>query len=186
MVLQFADGGSLRDYLETKSSELNWTKKFLIAKQIVEGLAYLHKNGIVHRDLHSKNILVCEEKMIIAGFGISEYVNEASLSTSIARGMPAYIDPQCLKDPTYQRDMKSDIYSLGVILWEISSGQPPFKSFEVGYAITIHVFKGGRETTVEGTPLKFEQLYKLCWDDDPTKRPDIASVLISLNQLIEV
>ncbi|KAF0418299.1 kinase-like protein [Gigaspora margarita] len=97
--------------------------------------------------------------------------------------MPAYIEPQCNKDTQYQRNKKSDIYSLGFILWEISSGKPPFKSIVNELAIAIHVFNGGRELPVEGTPSKYEQLYKLCWDEDPDKRPDIILVLETLKAL---
>lgn len=123
--------------------------------------------------------------MIIAGFGISEQVDEASFSASIARGMSAYIDPQCFRDPNHKRDKKSDTYSLGVILWEISSGKPPFKSIDIGFSITIHVFNGGREEPVEGTPPQYEQIYKQCWDDNPATRPDIAFVLGNLSQIID-
>src|SRR5260363_416382 len=118
--------------------------------------------------------------MMIVGFGISEQVDDSSFSTSIIQGMPAYIDPQCLKDPTYKRDKKSDIYSFGVILWEISSEQPPFRSID-GLSITIHVFNGGRETPVEGTPPLYEQIYKKCWDEVPKKRPDMKLVLENLH-----
>ncbi|RIB11726.1 kinase-like domain-containing protein [Gigaspora rosea] len=154
-----------------------------MAKEIAEGLRYLHENGITHRDLNPKKILVCEEKMVIAGFGIPEQDIDASLSTSITRGMPAYTDPQCLKECIHKPDKKSDIYNLGVVLWEISSGQPPFRSFENGFIITIHVFKGGREKPVEGTPPQYEQIYKQCWDEEPIKRPDIALVLETLQQI---
>ncbi|RIB00574.1 kinase-like domain-containing protein [Gigaspora rosea] len=182
-ILQWADKGDLRDYFKKEFSTLDWTRKLCMAKEISEGLCYLHEKGITHGNLHSKNILVYEERMMIGGFGISEQVNDASFSTTIARGMPAYIDPQCLKEPTHKRDKKSDIYSLGVVLWEISSGQVPFKSIEIGFSVTIHVFSGGRETPVEGTPPQYEQIYKQCWDEDPIKRPDIALVLKSLRQI---
>ncbi|RIB25822.1 kinase-like domain-containing protein [Gigaspora rosea] len=175
-VLQFADGGNLHDYL-IKNPNLQWTKKFSMAIEIAEGLKYLHENSIAHLDLNSKNIWVCNEKMLIVGFG------NVSFSTSMTQGMPAYTEPQCLKEPSYQRDMKSDIYSFGVVLWEISSGKMPFKSFENGYAIAIHVFNRNRETSVEGTPPEYEKLYKLCWDEDPGKRPNIESVLEKLKEL---
>ncbi|KAF0420518.1 kinase-like protein [Gigaspora margarita] len=162
-------------------------KQLSIAIEIAEGLEYLHKNDISHHDLNSKIILVCkEEKMVIAGFGIPEHANKASISTSIVRGMAAYIEPQCLKDQYYERDMRSDIYSLGVILWEISSGKPPYKSFQDAYQTIFHVNDGGREEPVDGTNPEYVKLYKLCWDEDPAKRPDIKSVLETLNKLNKI
>ncbi|RIB24277.1 kinase-like domain-containing protein [Gigaspora rosea] len=181
MIFKFADGGNLRTYLADNFSKLQWGEKLLIAIGIAKGLKYLHDNGIVHRGLVRINILISGGRALIAGLGISELMNDTSLSISVARGMPEYIDPQCFKDNAYPRDMKSDIYSFGVILWEISSGHPPFQTFENGYAIAIHVFDGGREEPVEGTPPKYEQLYKQCWDNDPKVRPDIMLVLEWLN-----
>ncbi|RIB24276.1 kinase-like domain-containing protein [Gigaspora rosea] len=181
MIFKFADSGNLRTYLADNFSKLQWGEKLHMAIGIAKGIKYLHDNGIVHRGLHSKNILICEGRTLIAGLGISELMNDTSLSTSVTRGMPEYIDPQCFRNNSYPRDMKSDIYSFGVILWEISSGHPPFKFFENGYAIAIHVFNGGREVSVEGTPIKYENLYKQCWDNDPRVRPDIMLVLECLN-----
>ncbi|RIB25823.1 kinase-like domain-containing protein [Gigaspora rosea] len=187
MIMKSVDGGCLRDYLMKNFSKLQWSRQLVVAIEIAEGLEYLHKNDISHLDLNSKIILVCkEEKMVIAGFGIPERANKASFSTSIVRGMAAYIEPQCLKDQYYERDMRSDIYSLGVILWEISSGKPPYKSFQDEYQTLFHVNEGGREKPVDGTNPEYVELYKLCWDEDPAKRPDIKSVLETLKRLNKI
>ncbi|RIB25813.1 kinase-like domain-containing protein [Gigaspora rosea] len=179
MILQFADGGNLHDYL-IRNSGLQWTKKFCVAIEIAKGLKYLHENNIAHLDLHPGNIWVSEEKMLVVGFCMPENV---SFSSAIIREKPAYTEPQCLKDPTYQRDMRSDIYSLGFILWVISSGRQPFQSFETRDVISVHVFNGNREIPVKDTPPEYEQLYKSCWDEDPEKRPSIILVLEKLEKL---
>ncbi|KAF0420514.1 kinase-like protein [Gigaspora margarita] len=98
--------------------------------------------------------------------------------------MPAYIDPQCLKEPKYKRNKKSDIYSFGFILWEISSGKTPFQSYRSVDAIHILIYQGKREIPVHGTPKQYCDLYTLCWDDDPQKRPKIEEVLEILNNPI--
>ncbi|RIB09319.1 kinase-like domain-containing protein [Gigaspora rosea] len=93
--------------------------------------------------MHSKNILVHKNKIMIADFGLSKNMDEESkTSNSILYGIQSYIDPRCFKDPLYKRNKKSDIYSFGVILWEISSGQPPFISFASKEAIPYHVTQG--------------------------------------------
>ncbi|KAF0403897.1 kinase-like protein [Gigaspora margarita] len=89
--------------------------------------------------------------------------------------MQAYIDPQCFENVPYKRSKKSDIYSFGVILWEISSGRPPFQSLNP-YAIIIHVFKGEREIPIEGTPDLYIQLYERCWNYDPNQRPELEEI----------
>ncbi|KAF0333126.1 kinase-like protein [Gigaspora margarita] len=149
----------------------------------LHGLEFLHKNDIIHRNFHSKNILVHDEKMLIAGFGLSKDETSKTSNASV-HGMQAYIDPQCLENVSYKRSKKSDIYSLGVILWEISSGRPPFQSFaKIPYGIIIHVSKGGREKPVEGTPDSYIQLYKRCWNYDPNQRPELEEIQESLLDL---
>ncbi|KAF0501387.1 kinase-like protein [Gigaspora margarita] len=181
LVLQYAEGGNLRGYLRVNFPKLQWSDKLRIAKEIAQGLMFLHNNNVAHRDLHSKNVLVHEDKMMIADFGLSRHINEPSI-TSGAHGMPAYREPQCFNNPSYIIDLRSDIYSFGVILWEISSGRPPFQSFELEASIVVHIFQGNRETPIEGTPSEYTNLYVKCWDSDPDKRPTIKSVDETLNK----
>ncbi|KAF0458584.1 kinase-like protein [Gigaspora margarita] len=185
LVLQFANGGNLRDYLSNSFNDLKWEDKFRMAKEIAQALLYLHNKDIIHRDLHSKNILVHEGKMLLADFGLARYINDdPTISDNIIGGMPAYIEPQCFKNPSYIRNKKSDIYSFGVILWELSSGKQPFQSFTSIEAIAIHVFQGHREKPVDDTPIQYAELYMQCWDDNPEKRPEMKAVLDKLNQMI--
>ncbi|RIB25816.1 kinase-like domain-containing protein [Gigaspora rosea] len=126
--------------------------------------------------------------MKIADFGLSTNLNEMSEAqcinykrTSYDCGMPAYVEPQYFKNPNYGFTKKSDIYSLGVILWEISSGKPPYQSFTSIDAIAVYIFQGKREIPIEGTPQKYVNLYTECWDEDPHIRPDAMSVLKTLD-----
>ncbi|RIB27000.1 hypothetical protein C2G38_113657 [Gigaspora rosea] len=104
-------------------------------------------------------------------------------SNSNLHGMPAYVEPQCLVNDKYRRNMKSDVYSLGVILWEISSGRPPFPSFESVLSLAVHIFKGNREGPIEGTPFQYIKLYKQCWDNDPADRPETILIFNTLKQI---
>ncbi|KAF0435634.1 kinase-like protein [Gigaspora margarita] len=114
MVLQYANDGNLREYLRANFTRLQWNEKLLIAKNIALGLLFLHDNDIIHRDLHSKNILIHQKQPKIADFGLSKQINETSItSNSIVHGMPAYVEPQCFFRQGYQRDKRSDIYSIG-------------------------------------------------------------------------
>ncbi|KAF0550256.1 kinase-like protein [Gigaspora margarita] len=144
MVMDYANEGTLREYLKAEFDNLQWEDKLRIAREIALGLLFLHDNRIVHRDLHSKNILIHQKQPKIADFGLSKQINETSMMTSnsTARGMLAYIEPQCFIDPRYKRDKKSDVYSFGIILWEISSGRPPFESFDS--SIIFGLFSAGQ------------------------------------------
>lgn len=183
LILQYASEGDLRSYLSNNFERLRWVDKLRIAGEITLGLMFLHHNKIIHRDLHSKNILVHENKMMISDFNLSKQLTDvSSVSKSSVNGIPSYIDPQCFKNSPYTRNKKSDIYSLGVILWEISSGKPPFES-NTAYQSIIQINNGIRETPVEGTPSQYVDLYERCWAEDPNERPDAESVLETINRI---
>ncbi|KAF0386543.1 kinase-like protein [Gigaspora margarita] len=183
MILEYANEGTLRKYLKTNFTRLQWTDKLHIAKEITFGLLFLHNNDIVHRDLHSNNILIHEGKPKITDFGLSKQINEAS-KTSTAFGMVAYVDPKYLDDIKYKRNKKSDVYSIGVILWEISSGRPPFPYIDTEFKLAFHILKGNREESIEDSPTQYIKLYKQCWDNDPSNRPETKLILDALEQLI--
>ncbi|KAF0465400.1 kinase-like protein [Gigaspora margarita] len=150
MILEYANEGNLREYLKINFTILQWTDKLYIAKGLALGLLFLHDRGIIHRDLHSKNILIHQRQPKITDFGLSKQMNENSMtSSSIVHGMPAYIEPKCFIDHKYKRDKRSDVYSFGVILWEISSGRPPFQTFKLRDSLIIHIFQGNREEPIE-------------------------------------
>ncbi|KAF0530140.1 kinase-like protein [Gigaspora margarita] len=182
MILQYADDGNLREYLMANSTKLQWTDKLHVAKEIAHGLLFLHDNNNIHRDLHSKNILIHKSQPMITDFGLAKQINEIT-SNSNLHGMPAYVEPQCLLYDKYKCNMKSDVYSLGVILWEISSGRPPFPSFESVLSLAVHISKGNREKPIDGTPFQYIELYKQCWDNDPVNRPETRLILNILKQI---
>lgn len=116
--------------------------------------------------------------MLIADFGLSK--EESSITSEfILIGIAAYIDPQYYKQEGYKGTKPSDIFSLGVILWEISSRSVPFSELPE-LIVTANLMAGDREKPVEGTPEKYFELYTKCWDDDPSNRPTIAEVVSTL------
>lgn len=80
------------------------------------------------------------------------------------------------KNPSYKRNTKSDIYSYGVILWDISNDHKPFPKL-TKIQIAIKIFTNERGKPVEGTSPEYVELYKRCWDDDPNNRPKIGEIL---------
>ncbi|CAG8669245.1 11946_t:CDS:2, partial [Ambispora leptoticha] len=174
--------GDLRCYLNDHFSKLDWPTKIRMAKEISSGIDCLHSANIVHSDLHDKNILVNDGRMIITDFGLSKLLDNST--KSITGGTCAYSDPQYLQSPfMYRRNKPSDIYSLGVLFWELSSGIPPFKALKDLMEVTLHVIKGNRETPTEGTPIDFKNLYCAAWSVEPDSRPDIKEICNKLDHM---
>ncbi|PKK69893.1 kinase-like protein [Rhizophagus irregularis] len=81
---------------------------------------------------------------------------------------------------------KSDIYSIGMLMWEISSGQPPFINFDHDFDLALKIINGMRPKIVPGTPPEYKELIEQCWDADPSKRPDISHLdnkIFEINKL---
>ncbi|KAF0483904.1 glycosyltransferase family 2 protein [Gigaspora margarita] len=163
LMLQHANDGNLRDYLQ-KKKELNYYK--ILWTELL---------------LYSKNILINDGKALIADFGISRQLNGSTTSSSAVIGMIPYIDPLCLENENKQ-NKKSDIYSLGVIFWELTSGIPPFNNFS-SVTIIIEIINGTREKMVENTPLDYANLYNRCWSSSSDQRPTLNESLTELEKL---
>ncbi|PKC68974.1 kinase-like protein [Rhizophagus irregularis] len=183
LVLEYANEGHLKGYLNKNFASLKWNDKIRMALDIISGLKFLHSKEIIHRDLHSKNILVNNGKLIIADFGLSKKLAEVITNSAGNRyGVVEYVEPQCFKNINYKKDKKSDIYSLGVLLWEISSGRRPYSDCPRNL-LNDHIREGNREKPIEGTLPKYQKLYQICWDDKPKSRPDIEEVHEIISQL---
>ena len=109
---------------------------------------------------------------MITDLGLSQPLD--TNSNSFKGGMFAYSDPRYLRNLLlYKRSKASDIYSLGVLLWEISSGRPP------NLEITKIIKNGEREVPIKGTPEDYIIIYSNAWKDDPNQRPTIKNIFDS-------
>ncbi|GBB88066.1 hypothetical protein RclHR1_01460016 [Rhizophagus clarus] len=182
LVMEYADGGNLRSYLKEHFDNLTWNEKLNMALQLACAILCLHDEGIVHRDLHSGNVLVHQNIIKLADFGLSRRIEETSKTHSGSFGVVPYIDPKKF-NTKYTLDKMSDIYSLGVLLWEISSGQPPFKDESFDF-LHVRISNGLREVPVSNTPDDYTKIYTDCWDGDPDNRPTIHEVVSRLRATI--
>ncbi|CAG8623036.1 6860_t:CDS:1, partial [Paraglomus occultum] len=88
------------------------------------------------------------------------------MSKSRDEGAPAYKDPLSLRNASYHRGKKSDVFSLGVILWEISSGETPCDGCTETVGIIMYRLNGSRDPPFPGTPDEYVNLYSECWNED--------------------
>jgi len=126
-VLPLVRGESLRARLE-REKQLSIEEALNITRQVASALDYAHKQGVVHRDIKPENILLHEGEAVVADFGIALALREAGGSrlteTGLSLGTPQYMSPeQATGDRTL--DARSDIYSLGAVLYEMLAGEPP-------------------------------------------------------------
>ncbi|PKY27261.1 kinase-like protein [Rhizophagus irregularis] len=172
----------LRTYLKQSYNNLIWKERIQIAYYIINGIDSIHNENAIHRDLHSGNILYngkIDQSFYISDLGFCGPVDK--LLNSVYGNLP-YIAPEVItgKKTTFA----SDIYSIGILMWEISSGQPPFVNYEHNYDLAMKIVNGMRPKIVPGTPLEYKKLMEQCWDADSTKRPDADTLLGKIKKLL--
>ncbi|GBC00917.1 hypothetical protein RclHR1_00400031 [Rhizophagus clarus] len=188
LVLEYADSDTLSTYLSNHFNELNWSDKLRVrlAFQLASAIESIHCCGIIHRDLHAKNILIHQKNIKLTDFGLSKKIAEESSGAKKVFVVIPYIDPKSLMDQQYKLDKKSDIYSIGVLMWQISSGHQPFKNkgFDYDVQLSIAILNGLREEIIDETPFEYSNLYKECWKYELNNRPNIQEVVLTLKAII--
>jgi len=129
-VMPFVEGESLRDRL-SRGGPLPHAEAARIAREVADALAYAHRQGIVHRDIKPANILLSQGHAVVADFGVARAVSASAArseltQTGMAVGTPTYMSPEQALGET-NLDGRTDVYALGVVLYEMLAGSPPFE-----------------------------------------------------------
>ena len=140
IVMELVNGISLRQYME-KKGVLNWKETLHFAMQIAKGLEHAHSRGIVHRDIKPHNVMVLKNGSVkVMDFGIARVMSKSNTLTKEALGSVHYISPEQAKGG--YTDNRSDLYSLGVVMYEMMTGRPPYDG-ESPVAVAIQHINGG-------------------------------------------
>ncbi|XP_055909295.1 mitogen-activated protein kinase kinase kinase-like isoform X3 [Eupeodes corollae] len=189
LVMEYARGGSLNRILAGRKIPphvlVNW------AIQIACGMNYLHNEAplsIIHRDLKSSNVLIFEaiegdnlenKTLKITDFGLArELYNTTRMS---AAGTYAWMPPEVIIRGIYSKS--SDVWSYGVLLWELITGETPYKGFDslsVAYGVAVNTLALPIPKTC---PEAWGKLMKSCWENDPHKRPGFKDILMKLEDI---
>ena len=159
IVMELIDGITLKQYME-KRGQLNWREALHFITQIMRGLSHAHSRGIIHRDIKPQNIMVLRDGSVkVADFGIACLADSAQTLTQEALGSVHYISPEQARGD--RPDARSDIYSSGVVLYEMLTGRLPFEG-ESAVSVAIQHLSSIPLAPREINPDIPEQLELIC------------------------
>ena len=175
IVTKFIPNGSLFDALHSNSlkRKLTPTEMSIIAFGIASGMEFLHKKNVMHRDLKPQNILLDGSKLpVICDFGTSRKIEQNTMTGQC--GTANYMSPEFIKNEKY--DQSVDVYSFGMIIWEMLTGQIPFGDEEVPQVI-YSILVGQELEIPEGTPENLVNLINGCKAFNPKERPSFEVIV---------
>ena len=178
IVMELIDGISLKYYME-KKGVLNWKETLHFAMQIAKALEHAHSRGIVHRDIKPHNVMVLKNGSVkVADFGIAQIMSTTNTMTQEALGSVHYISPEQAKGSRV--DSRSDVYSLGIVMYEMISGRVPYDG-DTPVAVVMKHINGNAPlpTTLNpNTPKGLEQIIMKAMAQQPKDRYATATAML--------
>ncbi|CAL1413051.1 unnamed protein product [Linum trigynum] len=184
IVTEFLPRGSLFRLIQRNTAKLEWRRRVHMALDIARGMNYLHHFNppIVHRDLKSSNLLVDKNWTVKVGdFGLSRLKHDTFLTTKSGKGTPQWMAPEVLRNEP--SDEKSDIYSFGVVLWELATEKIPWDNLNSMQVIGAVGFMNQRLEIPKDLDPRWASIIESCWLSDPASRPSFQELLEKLRDL---
>src|SRR6266498_2924849 len=170
IIMKYYKLGSLKDYITKNFHNIKWSEKLNILKHIVEGLDHIHNQNIIHRDFHSGNILYENEiDIAISELEISKSSTKSIDNDNEVYGVISYMALEILQQKEYT--IASDIYSFGMIMWELMTGRMPFWDQNNEIELIIKICKNFRPPIIKNAPEGYIELMQESCDSDSNKRP---------------
>ncbi|MDR1670424.1 MAG: protein kinase [Spiroplasmataceae bacterium] len=183
LVMEYAEQGSLADFIKSnKNKDHDWNLNRKFINDTIKGLKYLHNEGIIHRDLKSLNVLLSSDHTAkLADFGLAKIIDESTSTGQNPKGTWRWLAPEVLGGAkhTYQ----SDIYSLGIVIWEIvAQNTLPFSQFDNNFTVMYNVINDNlRETIPTDTPNDLKEIITKCWEKETNQRIPLVEIENKLN-----
>ncbi|KAL5574779.1 hypothetical protein UlMin_016478 [Ulmus minor] len=184
IITEYMSQGTLRMYLNKKEPYSLSTETILrLALDISRGMEYLHSQGVIHRDLKSNNLLLNDEMRVkVADFGTSCLETQCR-ETKGNMGTYRWMAPEMIKEKPYTR--KVDVYSFGIVLWELTTALLPFQGMTPVQAAFAVAEKNERPPLPASCQPALAHLIKRCWAANPSKRPDFSDIVSVLEKYDE-
>lgn len=184
IITEYLALGSVRSYLHNQQPfALSLKLAVDMALDIARGMEYLHSQGVIHRDLKSENLVIADDLCVkITDFGVACFEWETSAMTDDV-GTYRWMAPEMITKKHFSK--KADMYSFGIVLWELLTGHVPFEDLspvQVAFAV---VHKHARLPIPLNCPSPLGHLLHQCWHSDPDKRPDFTKVVGVLAEMQE-
>jgi serine/threonine protein kinase len=174
IVMNYAENGNLRKNLQNIVKD-KWIVKLKKLHHTILGLNNIHQQKLVHCDFHHGNILLNQGSLSISDLGLCKPVESfQSFKQNEIYGVLPFVAPEILRGKPYT--LASDIYSFSMIMWEFTSGVPPFDDREHGLQLALNICRGERPKIIENTPQCYIELMEKCWETDPLKRPNASEI----------
>lgn len=173
---EFMEGGCLYNRLHAREPLRDPTKLTIIALGIAYAMRYLHSKRLIHRDLKSLNVLLdANDYPKVCDFGMSRLIPEGSEVMSGSIGTAQWMAPEVMRSDHYTE--KADVYSFGILLWELLTGDVPFRQMRDVQVTLAVLSNNARPLMPTNASPRLAKLIRVCWDSDPEVRPDFATIV---------
>ena len=169
---------SLHHYLHTEKKKPSLQQSTKWAMQIARGMRHIHKHGLAHRDLKSANILLFNDEDItkVCDFGSARVLERTATVTGMT-GTYRWMAPEFDDKASTKVNQCCDVFSYGMVLYEIFAQQIPFSNIDDSVAVTAHIRNGKRPSIPPGLPSYIKVLMQYCWKQKSHDRPTFDAVL---------
>ncbi|XP_030521386.1 serine/threonine-protein kinase STY8-like isoform X1 [Rhodamnia argentea] len=182
IVTEYMPGGSLYSYLHKNHNVLKLPQLLKFAIDVCEGMEYLHKSNIIHRDLKTANLLMDNHNVVkVADFGVARFQSQGGVMTA-ETGTYRWMAPEVINHQPY--DEKADVFSFAVVLWELITAKIPYENLTPLQA-ALGVRQGLRPELPENAHPKLLEVMQRCWEAEPGKRPAFCEITVELEHLLQ-